>query len=60
MAAIKKLNHGRSFASDRSLVEMAKTDRFDAIVKKLGRTPESIRKTAKRLGITIKGKPKTR
>jgi hypothetical protein len=58
--ATKKLNHGRSFASDRALVEMAKTASFDDIVKKLGRTPESILKPARRLGITIKGKPKVR
>jgi hypothetical protein len=58
--AIKKPNHGPSFASDRALIEMAKTDRFEAIVKQLGRTPESILKTAKRLGIAIKGKPKVR
>ncbi len=52
--------HSRSLASDRALVEMAKTASFDDIVKKLGRSPESILKTAKRLGITIKGKPKAK
>jgi hypothetical protein len=53
--AVKKPHYGRSFASDRALIEMAKTKSLDAIVQKLGRTPESILKTAKRLGISTKG-----
>jgi hypothetical protein len=53
--AVKKLDRGRSFASDRAFVEMAKTMDLNAIAEKTGRTPESIFKTAKRLSISIKG-----
>lgn len=50
---------GRSFASDREMVEMAKTMDLHSIAKKTGRTPEAILRTAKRLSISIKGrKPK--
>jgi hypothetical protein len=54
--AVKKLKRGRSFSYDRELVEMAKTMDFNAIAKKTGRTPESILKTALRLGVSIKGR----
>jgi hypothetical protein len=47
--AAKTPHHGRSMASDRALVEMAKTMDLKAIAKKTGRTPESILKTAKPL-----------
>ena len=33
-------HHGRSFASDRALVEMAKTMDLNSIAKRTGRTPE--------------------
>jgi hypothetical protein len=55
LMAVKKLNHGRSFASDRAMVEMSKTMDLNAIAEKTGRTPESILKTARRLGVLIKG-----
>jgi hypothetical protein len=48
--------HGQSMASDRALVEMSKTMDLNAIAKKIGRTPESILKTATRLGIAIRGR----
>jgi hypothetical protein len=51
-------SRGRSLASDRAMVEMAKTMDLNAIAKKTGRSPESIFKTAMRLGISIKGRPK--
>jgi ribosomal protein L11 len=54
--AIKKLNHHWSMASDRALVEMAKTMDLDGIAKKTGRTHESILKTARRLGVSITGR----
>jgi hypothetical protein len=57
--ASKFPHHGRSMASDRALAEMAKTLDLDAIVKKTGRTPESILKTAMRLGASIKGRKAT-
>jgi hypothetical protein len=46
--------YGRSMASDRALVEMAKTMDLSAIAKKTGRSPESVLKTAMRLSISIK------
>ena len=49
----------RSYAADREMVEMAKTMDLDAIVKKTGRTPESILKSAMRLGVSIKGRKAT-
>jgi hypothetical protein len=48
--------HGQSMASDRALLEMAKTMDLDTIAKKIGRKPESILKTATRLGIAIKAR----
>jgi hypothetical protein len=51
--------HGQSMASDRALIEMAKTMDLDTITKKIGRKPASISKTAMRLGIAIK-RPKAR
>jgi hypothetical protein len=51
--------HGRSFASDRQMVELAKSMTLDEIVKKTGRKPAAILRTAMRLGVSIKGwKPK--
>jgi hypothetical protein len=51
-------SRARSFASDRAMVEMAKTMDLNAIAKKTGRSPESIFKTALRLSISTKGRPK--
>jgi hypothetical protein len=47
---------GKSMASDRALVEMAKTMDLNAIAKKTGRTPESLLKTALRLCVSIRGR----
>jgi hypothetical protein len=44
----------RSWASDRELIALAKTMGLEEIAKKTRRKPESILKTAKRLGIKIK------
>jgi hypothetical protein len=54
--AIKKLNHHWSMASDRAFVVMAKTMDLNAIAKKTGRQPASVLETAKRLGVSIKGR----
>jgi hypothetical protein len=48
-------NRGPSMKSDRELIELAKTMGLDAIAKKMGRKPMGILKTAKRLGLSIKG-----
>jgi hypothetical protein len=45
---------GRSFSSERQLIELAKTMDLEAIEKKTGRKPEAIVRMAKRLGIKIK------
>ena len=45
-----------SWASDRELIALAKTKTLELIVKTTGRKPMSILKTAKRLGITIRGR----
>jgi hypothetical protein len=44
-------------AADRKLVAMAKTLDLAAIARRTGRKPDSILKTAKRLSVSIKGKP---
>jgi predicted RNA-binding protein with PUA-like domain len=54
--AVKKRNRRWSMASDRDFVEMAKTTDLNAIARKTGRQPESILETAKRLGVSIKGR----
>jgi hypothetical protein len=43
------------FASQRELIELAKTMDLAEIVRKTGRTPSNILLSAKRLGISIKG-----
>jgi hypothetical protein len=53
MAAAPKRT-GRSFASDREMIALAKTMDLETIVQKTGKKPESILKTAKRLGISLK------
>jgi hypothetical protein len=50
-----KLSRGRAYASDRALIEMAKTMDLNAIAKKTGRVPAALLKRALRLGISIKG-----
>jgi hypothetical protein len=56
MATALKRTGLRSWAADRELIELAKTMALGAIVKKTGRKPEAVLKTAKRLGISIKGR----
>ena len=51
---------GRSFSNERQLMELAKTLDLETIVKKTGRKPEAVLKMARRLGLSIKGKAKTR
>jgi hypothetical protein len=41
-------------------MELAKTLDLETIVKKTGRKPEAVLKMARRLGLSIKGKAKTR
>ena len=47
-------NTGPSMKAERDLIEMAKTMDLAAIVKKTGRKPEAILRTARRLGVSIK------
>jgi hypothetical protein len=49
-------NTGKSMKAERELIAMARTMDLAAIVKKTGRSPEAILKTAKRLGVSIKGR----
>jgi hypothetical protein len=51
---------GRSFSDERRLIELAKTFYLQAIVRRTGRKPEALLKMAKRLGLSIYGKGKTR
>jgi hypothetical protein len=55
MATALKRPEPRSWASDRELITLAKTMNLEAIVKETGRKPDAIVRTAKRLGISIKG-----
>jgi hypothetical protein len=52
--AVRKLSHGRAYAFDRALIEMAKTMDLNEIAEKTGRGQAGILKTALRLGISIK------
>jgi hypothetical protein len=54
MASTPKRLDLRSSASDRQLIELAKTMDLEAIAKKTGRKPEAILKRAMRLGIKIR------
>jgi hypothetical protein len=51
-----KSNRGSSMKAERELIALARTMDLRAIAKKTGRKPESILKTAKRLGLSIKGR----
>jgi hypothetical protein len=53
-----KLKPGRSLADDREFFEMAMKLDLNAIVKRTGRRPASVLKTALRIGVTIRGRPK--
>jgi hypothetical protein len=54
MASRPKRLDLRSWATDRKLIELAKTMDLEAIAKKTGRKPEAIHKRAMRLGIKIR------
>jgi phage terminase small subunit len=46
---------GRSFADERRLIAIAQSMKsLEAIASELGRTPESVAKSAKRLGVSLK------
>ena len=45
-----------SFAADGELIELANTMDLETIAEKTGRKPEAILKTAKRLGLSIRGR----
>jgi len=48
-----------SFKDDRQLMELARTSKtLEEVVEITGRTPESIVKTAKRLGVSFKSQAK--
>jgi len=53
MATPKRIARN-GFAADRKIIELAKTMDMEALTKKTGRKPESILRTARRLGIKIK------
>jgi hypothetical protein len=60
MAVKSKRPGGRSYAAQRELIELAKKLDLAGIVKKTGSKPDAIIKRARRLGLSIKGKAKTR
>jgi hypothetical protein len=48
---------GRSFADERRLIAVASTLKsLEAVAEALGRKPESVAKSAKRLGVSLKSK----
>ena len=49
-----------SMKADRELIELAKTETLEAIADHLKLPPKSILKKAKKLGLTIKRKGKTK
>jgi hypothetical protein len=55
MATTPKRPASASYASQRELIELAKTMDLAEIVRRTGRTPQNILTSAKRLGISIKG-----
>jgi ribosomal protein L11 len=56
MAIAPKRTRLSGYASQRELIDLAKTMDLDAIVRKTGRTRQNILTSAKRLGIKIKGR----
>jgi ribosomal protein L11 len=58
MATAPKRLHARTWAADRQLIELAKTKTLEAIARKTGRKPKAILETAKRLGLSIKKRPR--
>jgi hypothetical protein len=55
-----KSNRGPSMKAERELIELSRTMDLKVIAKKTGRKPEGILKTAKRLGLSIKGSKTSR
>jgi hypothetical protein len=53
----RKGHASNSRAAERELVALAKTMTLDEIVRRTGRKPESILKSARRLCVSIRGKP---
>jgi hypothetical protein len=50
-----RIKRGRSFADERRLMALAgKLKSLEAVASALGRTPESVAKSAKRLGISLR------
>jgi hypothetical protein len=49
-----------SMKADRELIELAKTETLEAIAEQFRLPPKSILKKAKKLGLTIKRKGKTK
>jgi hypothetical protein len=47
-----------SMKKDRELIALAKSHSLEAIVEKIQRSPVALRRTATRLGLSIKPKPK--
>jgi hypothetical protein len=53
----KMARRGASFAKDRRLIAVtASLQSLEAVAKALGRTPKSVAKSAKRLGVSLKSK----
>jgi hypothetical protein len=55
LATKSKRPRPASFASQRELIELAKTMDLAEIISKTGQTPSKILHSAKRLGISIRG-----
>ena len=56
MAALGKRG-GQSFAADRRLIVLSASLKSpEAIAKALGRTPESVAKSARRIGVSLKSR----
>lgn len=57
MARKAKGRVAHSMAADRELITLAKTMTLNEIVRRTRRKPESILKSARRLSVSIRGKP---
>ena len=53
---LKRRKHN-SMADERELITLAKTMTLNEIVRRTGRETRGILRTARRLGVSIKGKP---
>jgi hypothetical protein len=54
----RKIISPNSLAADRELIAFAKTMTLDEMVRRTGRKPKGILRAARRLSLSIKGKPK--